>query len=271
MRSQKTSTEKQRHYYELLVAMTKKEILTKYKFAFFGLLWIIINPILQMLTIGLIFQHIIPVKVENYFIFLLVGLLPWNLFALSVTKSVSAIVNQRQLIQKSNFPRELIILSIVLSNVFHFFVALVLLIILLVTQNLIFNHTIHNTFEYLIRLLLLAPISLLLISVCTGFSLLFATLNVKFRDVNFIVNAILPLWFYATPIFYTLNLLPNKFAILYTINPLAGITQLYQMVLLNQPLMSPTFLSINILLCILIFAFGWWIFKKQSPYFDDWV
>ena len=92
---------KQRQWLDFLLAMAEKEIKARYKHAVLGFLWIVLNPLLQMLVIGFIFQFFVPVKVENYFLFLFSGLLPWNFFSMSLSKATPSIVYERSLIQKA--------------------------------------------------------------------------------------------------------------------------------------------------------------------------
>ncbi len=267
----KLLSSKQKHYLDFLIAMTEKEIKVRYKFALLGFLWIVLNPLLQMVVMGFIFQFFVPVKVNNYFLFLFVGLLPWNFFSMTVSKNTPAIINERALIQKAKFPRESIILSIVLSNLFHFSIAFGLLLLALATNKVFQGYSISELVFYIGRILLSLPLCLWLGCLTSGFSLLFSALNVRFRDVNFIVQAIMPLWFFATPIVYTLNLLPSQFQFLFLLNPLTGIIQLFQYILLNQPTGPTAYIMLNLLFGAVITLLGWKIFQQESPFFDDWV
>ena len=261
-----------RHYFDFLVAMTEKEIKARYKLAVLGFLWVVLNPLLQMLVIGFIFQFFVPVKVDNYFLFLFAGLLPWNFFAMTVQKTTPAIVFERSLIQKAKFPRESIILSIVLSNLFHLLIALSLLLIALIADKLLFEqYNLIQLFGYILRLLWTVPLLLWLTILTSGFSLLTSALNVKYRDVNFIIQAIMPLWFYATPIVYTLSLLPAKLRVLYYLNPMAGLIEIFQYVLLNLEISSVWLAVTSLIVSIGIFVGGWIVFQKESKFFDDWV
>lgn len=265
-------TAKQRHYVDFLVAMTEKEIKARYKFAILGFLWIVLNPLLQMLVIGFVFQFFIPVKVDNYFLFLFTGLLPWNFFSYTVTKNTPMIINERSLISKAKFPREAVVLSIVLSNLFHFLIALSLLLLVLLADKVFFDH--YNLFQliqYLSRLLLTLPLLIWVTALTSGLSLLLSALNVRYRDVNFIVQAIMPLWFYATPIVYTLKLLPSFLHPLFYLNPMVGIIESFHFSLLNLPFTSLNFIGVSVLMTIVIVYFGWKIFEKESKFFDDWV
>jgi ABC-type polysaccharide/polyol phosphate export permease len=265
-------TKEMTHWWDFVWAFTLKEVKVRYKKAFLGFLWMIINPLLQMAIIGLIFQFFVPVKVENYFLFLFAGLLPWNFFSYSVTKNTPMVLNERGLIKKAKFPREAIILSVVLSNLFHFLIAWTILVSLLIGDKIISEHyTVIQLITYLFRLCWTLPLIGWLVLITTGFSLLFATLNVRFRDVNFVVQAIMPVWFYATPIVYTLNILPESLSQYMYLNPLTGLIELFHFTLLNQPIQNVHYVAANFLLSLVIFLFGWMLFSKEAPFFDDWV
>lgn len=248
-------------WWSFLRVITKNEIKVRYKNAIFGFLWMFINPVIQMLIIGLVFQFFVPVKVDNYFLFLLLGLLLWNFFAYTVQKSVQSIVNERLLISKSNFPRETIVLSIVLSNFINLLISifLVFLFICIVGKISILN--------WLVSFLIFIP----LLMITTGFSLMLASLNVKFRDINFMVQAIIPLWFYTTPIVYSLELIPVNLRNYFYLNPLTGIVELYRFLVMGVIPNSFGLAYFSLSFSLIIFVLGLTIFLKQSPYFDDWV
>lgn len=225
-----------------------------------------------MLFIGLIFQFFVPVKVDNYFLFLFTGLLPWNFFSYSVSKNTPIMMNERSLIKKSNFPRESIVLAVVFSNLFHMIIAWVLLLLVLLGDKYFFDrYSLQQLLQYFATVLWTFPLIGWLTMLTTGFSLLFAALNVKYRDVNFLVQAILPLWFYATPIVYTLQLLPDMFSSMLYLNPLTGLYELFHAILLKQPVYEPELVALDLFLSICFFFLGCWVFMKESPYFDDWV
>ena len=118
-----------RHFWELLFAMTEKELRSRYKYTIFGFFWLVANPVLQMIIIYFVFSLFIKEPIPNYQYYLFIGLLVWNFFSLSLTKGTPCIVNERSLIKKAKFPRSVIPLSIIFSNLVHFSLALVLFII----------------------------------------------------------------------------------------------------------------------------------------------
>ena len=241
--------------------MTEKEIKARYKMAVFGFLWIFLNPLVQMLVLGFIFQFFIPIKTANYFEFLFPGLLAWNFFSYTVTKNTSMYINERALIQKAKFPRETIVLSVVLSNLFHFLMALVVFVLF----EWLINSKIHWW-----RWCLLPGIAFWLAILTSGLSLLFSSLNVKWRDINFGVQALMPLWFYATPVIYSLDLLPSWLARWIYLNPLTAIIGILRWAIMGTEV--PWFsLLISGISTIVIFETGVMVFRKESPFFDDWV
>lgn len=259
-----------RYWLDFLRAMTEKEFKSRYKHAFLGFLWVFINPLLQMLIIGLVFQFIIRADIDRYFVFLFTGLLPWNFFSYSVTKTAPSIVYERTLIQKAAFPRESIILSIILSNLIHFILILIPLALIIFTADL-FQSDFLNWDHYVVRFALLAPAIGWIVVLTTAISLIAATLNVKFRDTNFIVQALIPFWFYATPIMYTLTLLPERLIGWAYLNPLTPIIELFHYAVLGNQMTAPHLWFIGFLITMLLLGIGISLFKRNSPYFDDWL
>lgn len=253
--------ENTRHFFELLWRMTEKELRVRYKNTFFGFLWIFINPILQMLVIGFIFRLFIKVPIANYFLYLLVGLTTWNFFALSLTKATTSIVYERSLIKKAKFPRSVIPLSIILSNFINLFLSFLIFFIPVFWLG---------TFSDFWFLQLLLGFSMLLLTTI-GFSLLTSALNVKYRDINFFVQAIIVLWFYATPIVYSIFVIPKNFIWLWRINPLTSVVQLFQSAMAQAPSAGLLMIFANLIITLAILILGITIFLKESKNFDDWV
>lgn len=248
-----------KHYFDFLWVMTMSETKARYKHSIFGLLWAIINPIVYMLVLGLVFSLFI--KIPNYYLFLISGIIPWKFFSSSVSSATTSFVSHRTYLQKSKFPKEVIPLSIVLSNFFHFCVVLFLLIIYIVfSQNLLFPD-----------ILLIFPASIALFAFTIGTSLLFSTLNVKYRDTNFFVKSLIFLWFYATPIVYDLEILPSRFASFFAFNPLTSVFGVFRKAILGQKLLIDNMFYINTVLLLIVITAGIMIFKKESKYLVDWL
>jgi len=257
-----SSTQNIRNYLDFLWAMTEKELKARYKNTFFGFLWIFVNPLFQMLVIGFIFRFFVKEPIEDYFLYLLVGLLIWNFFSLSLLKTTPSIVNERSLIKKAKFPREVIPLSIIFSNFIHLILALLLL---LIPTLFIRTLDLMSLPKLFLGFILLLPFTI-------GISLFTSALNVRFRDINFFVQAILILWFYFTPIVYSINVIPRSVIWLWRINPLTSIVQLFQSAFIAAvPGPGPAMLLSNTVLNLIMVYLGIKLFFLESKYFDDWV
>ena len=264
--------QKQKYWVDFLLVMTQKEIKARYKHAALGFLWIIINPLSQMLVMGFVFQFFVPVRVDNYFLFLFAGLLPWNFFSQSLSKATPAFFYERNLIKKAKFPRESIVLSIILSNLFHFLVALLILVVLLVGDKVILeSYGFIELLLYMCRMLLLIPAILLLLVFTSGISLFTASLNVRFRDVNFMVQLAAMLWFYATPIIYALNLLPSFLRPIFYLNPMTFIIEIFHYALMDLSMEMPLFGIFSVFVSIFFVYIGRKVFLKETKDFDDWL
>jgi len=251
------------YFLELLLALTQKEIKARYKNAVLGFLWIFINPLLQMVVMGFVFSLIFKFGIKNYYLFLFTGLLPWNFFSLALTKATPRIVWDRNLIQKSKFPREVVPLSIILSHFFHFAVSWMMLIIYLFISRQWQFFTLSAIGYQLLA------ISLLLVFT-SGLSLITAAYDVFYRDINFVTQAVVLIWFYATPIIYPLRIIPQHYKIFFYLNPLSGIFSLLQKPLVENDLPLSILLS-QVGVIFLITFFGILIFRKKEKYFSDWL
>lgn len=250
------------HYFDLLWVMTRKEVEARYKRTVFGFLWMVINPLLQMVVVGTIFSQFVKEPINNYFHFLFVGLLVWNFFSISLTKATPSIVNERALIKKARFYRSVIPLAIVFANAFHFLVGLV-----------IFLPVVH----FFARELSwggLAGVGIglaQLVLLTVGITLFTSAVNVRFRDVTFFVQAMLVLWFYATPIVYPLEFISRASRGWWLLNPLTGIIEKIQFSLLGFPKPEPLFGIASLALTMMVLSVGLAVFFKESTDFDDWV
>jgi ABC-2 type transport system permease protein len=248
-----------KHYFDLLFGMTEKELKARYKNTVFGFLWMVINPILQMLVIGFVFTFFFKEPVAHYYEYLFIGLLVWNYFSLSLTKATACIVNERSLIHKANFPHTVLPLSIILSDLIHFLLGLAIFAVILSIQDVTFITRLPYFFAGII----------LLTCFTTGLSLLTATLNTFYRDVAFFIQAILIVWFYATPIVYSLSVIPSRLLWLWEINPLTIVLYLFHRAFINNISIPNAVLISNIVIIAGMTVIGIAAFQKFHRIFID--
>jgi lipopolysaccharide transport system permease protein len=249
------------HFFELLMAMTEREIKARYKNAVLGFLWIILNPLFQMIIIGSVFSYVFKTDIPSYFLFLFISLLIWNYCSYTISKVTPAIVFELSLIEKAKFPREVIPLSLVFANLFHTLISFFLLLVVCLAIN-----------KVVLWHLLFFPLGLIWITlIIIGIGFTTSALNVKYRDVNFFVTAFIPLWFYGSPILYPLSRVPEHLKFLFLFNPLSSSLELIRWVFLGTEFPETKLLVINFLITMFLFVLGVITFSRESKFFDDWV
>ncbi len=248
-------------YRDMLLMWIFREIRVRYKQSFLGAAWAILQPLVLMAMFTTVFSLMAKFPTDGipYPLFSYTALLPWTLFATSVSFGVSSLINNLNLVTKTYFPREVLPMGVVGAAIFDYFIASSIFFVML----LIYDVPITIYFLW-VPLLLVVQIFLML-----GVILLGAALTVFYRDVRFVVPLGVQLWLYATPIIYPVSLVPDRFRALYMLNPMAGIVESYRQVLLRgQP---PVFfdLALTTTVSIGLFIVGYTIFKRLEVHFND--
>jgi lipopolysaccharide transport system permease protein len=217
---------------ELIESIVIRDLKVRYKNSILGFLWSLINPLLLMLVFTLVFTFMLPnVSIPKFPVFVLTALLPWNFFTTSVMGAIGSIVGNGHLIKKVYFPREILTISTVFSNFVNFLLALPVLFALVVIFRI----------PLTIWIVYLPLIMIVQIAFTIGIGLILATLNVFYRDTGVIMEVIMQAWFFLTPVFYPVDILPEWKTVLglalpvrrltYILNPMASIIASYRSVL----------------------------------------
>ena len=190
-------------YRELLVGLVRKELKVRYKDSTLGFLWSMLNPAMYLAVFYVVFQIILGSGIPFFAIYLLSGLLSWNLFSASLTAATGSIVNNGALVNKVFFPREILPLATVGANLVHFFLQAVVLLSALV----VFQYGVALEYIWLV-----IPALLVVLLLVSGLAILFAALNVYARDLQHLLELVLLGWFWMTPIVYPWQLPADKLA-----------------------------------------------------------
>jgi ABC-type polysaccharide/polyol phosphate export permease len=244
----------------LLSQITLKEIKSRYKQSVVGYAWVLLNPLFQLLIYSFVFSIIFRFPTNNipYPIFLFVGLLPWIYFQTSLSAATLSLVDNADLLRKINFPREILPYSVVLSKTVDFFFAFLLLLIFMLVCKIPIQ----------ISIVWALPLFFVQMILMTGFSLLFSTLNLFYRDTQYLINLLLLIWLYLTPVVYPLSLVPVKYVFIYKLNPMVGIIESYRSSLFNLPFDIGT-IAWSGFSSLIMFIIGFTIFKKAEKVFGD--
>lgn len=248
-----------RYYRDLIVELVKKEIKVRYKNNILGYAWSILNPLAQAMVFFVAFQFILKVKIENYVLFLILGLFPWQWFLNSVISSSVSMIANANLIKKTVFPREYIVYAGVLNDMVHFVLSLPVLVLFL----LVYHQPIYFPHIFLFPVLVMVQLFVIL-----GISLLVASINVFFRDLERLVAILLNMLFYATPIVYALGMIPDRLKFIIYLNPLALLIINYRDIFLYGDVHWRYFL-LSVAYAVGIFLFGYITFNRLKSKFAE--
>jgi len=250
-------------YRELLWNLANREITQRYKQSVLGYAWVILNPLFQLIVMSFVFDIVlrIPSLGVPFILFLSAALLPWNLFTQSLVSSSNVLVSNSNLITKIYFPREILVYSTIIAKMVDFFFSCLVLVFFL------FIFKIPVTVYYL----WLPVIFVVQLFFMTGISLVVSALNLFYRDIQYLLNLVLLLWMYITPIMYPIEIIPEKYRFIMSLNPMAVIVNAYRQVLLSGKNPNLYSLGVAALVSFIVFSFGFILFKKLEGEFADYV
>ena len=248
-------------YRELLYFLVWRDLKVRYRQTLIGICWVVLQPLLTMIIFTAIFSRFAKIPSDGlpYPIFAYSGLLPWTLFASSLTRGSDSIVTNAQLISKIYFPRLLLPLSGILSPLVDFAISLVILIIMMIWYGTLPT----------VGILALPIFLVLAILTALAVGLWLSALNVRYRDVAHAIPFLIQLWMFASPIAYPVSLVPETWRLLYSLNPMAGVIEGFRWALLGKE--SPDFgvIMISSVMVLALLLPGIVYFKYTERTFAD--
>ena len=248
------------NYRQLLKSNVQKEIRGKYKGSFLGVLWSFVNPLLQVLVYAIVFPFILKNTQENYVVFLIIGVLPWTWFITSISQGTFCILANAGIVKKVYFPREILPISVVTSGAINFLISCIIILIFLFGSGIgLSPYIIFLPFIIVIQFIL--SLAILLIT---------CSINVYIRDAEYIINFLVNMLFYATPILYSPEIFKGSpISWIFRINPMAVIITGYRDSLFYQTMPNLSSLFIVLIASIILFFIGMAIFRKLEKGFAE--
>ncbi len=242
-----------------------KDIKIRYKFSSLGFLWAMIYPLGQMIILSVVFSFIVRFDIHAYPAFLLTGLLPWSFFAISVAKTTPSMLDNNDLIKKIYFPRDIIPIAQIISNLFDYCVALAVLVPFLIFFRIGFSHFIW-----------LLPVALLIqLFLTAGLCLMLSSLTVLYRDIKYMQELILMFGFYASPVFYPAAFVRDNISgfiyKIYYLNPMAGLIHIYRSIFYFKDWPDPLIVLYTFGFSVLVLYLGFIVFQRYERLFADLV
>lgn len=247
---------------ELFFFLSWRDILVRYKQTVIGIAWSLIRPLLTMIVFSVIFGKLAKLPSEGvpYPILVFVAMIPWQFFSNSLNESSNSLISNANMLSKVYFPRLIIPVSAVIVSLVDFLISTVILALLMLWYQVFPDW----------RVIILPFFLLLAFITSLGFGLWLAVLNVKYRDFRFIVPFIVQFGLYISPVGFSSSVVPEKWRLLYSLNPMVGIIDGFRWAILGGSirLYWPGFL-LSIILSLSVFAFGLWYFRKTERVFAD--
>lgn len=248
-------------YRELIWALALKELKLRYKRSVLGFLWALLNPLLLMMVTTLVFSSVLKQNIPHYAIFVLSMILPWTFFSQSLSYAAESVVGNGDLLKKVRVAKIIFPLAAVVSNMVNLLLSLIPLILIV----LVMRHPFHITWLYL-------PVPLLALTIFTvGATFFFATANVYYRDVAHILQVILQVWFYVTPILYEISLFPAQYQWIFKLNPLIFVMNGFRLSIYYGKLPQPQSILASFVCAFLALFIGFAVFRRYQDQFVYYV
>ena len=233
---------------------------SRYRKTVAGLIWVLISPIMIFSIQAFAFKSILKLKIDDYYLFLLSGLIPWIFIIQSLNMSVNTFTTKSPLLKSFHINPLILLFSSIFDNFINFMIAFAILLIPVISVS-----------DFSTVGIPFLPLGMLILSVgCVLLCLLFATAQVFYKDIQFVINLILVLMFFITPIYFTKELMPEKYTWLIFFNPLYVIIEPFRMCLYKFNFMEfcasfvKSIIFVTLLFC---FVFSYWKRKKYELYF----
>jgi lipopolysaccharide transport system permease protein len=248
-------------YRELLYFLVWRDVKVRYKQTIIGAAWAILQPLMTMMIFTVIFGNFAKIPSDGlpYSIFAYTALMPWNYFSQATSRGGISLVGEANLIVKVYFPRLIIPIASVASPLIDFFVSFLVLIVMMGWFGIVPGWNV-----------LYLPIFLLL-AVMTGFAVVLwlSPLNVRYRDVGHTVPFLIQFWLYASPVAYPVSLVPEKWRLLYSLNPMAGVIEGFRWTLLGKEAPAFGVIAVSAVMVVVLLLGGIVFFKRMERTFAD--
>jgi len=256
-------------YRELVLFLSWRDVLVRYKQTVLGAAWAVIQPIIQMLVFTFIFSKAAGLSSEGvpYPIFNYTALLPWGLFSKAMNDAGRSLVNNRNMITKIYFPRLTIPVASVLAGLVDFAIAFLVYIVLILYYTL--SPGSGFTFSFTPALLALPLFILLGLVAALGVSLWFSAANVIYRDVGHILPFLTQVWFFLTPIVYSSSEVSRQWQVVYALNPLTGVVEGFRWSLLGIQGLPWQLLAVSAGVALVLLVTGLVYFRNMERTFAD--
>lgn len=252
-------TSKTRHFIDIAIVLLQKDLKVRYKNTIFGYLWSVGHPLAFALVYYVAFKIVMRIQVEDYVLFLISGLFPWQWFSNSMHVSPGIFFANWTIIKKINFPRNLLPFTLVLQDMIHYILSIPVIVLFL----FVYGKRPYLSWIYGIPVLLVIQFAM-----TYGICLLISSVNLFFRDLERLTIIGLTLVFYITPIIYPETMIPDRFKALLSLNPFAYLIVNWRNLYIHGTI-EPLFIGVSLMHGLLFICVGQTVYKRLSWRFAE--
>lgn len=243
-----------------ILALIAKDFKLKYNSTALGFVWSLLMPTFTSAVYYFVFGIMMRFNAPNYLLYLMSGTFLWQFFANVVTQNGNVLMTNQGLLKKTSFDRELLVRGTFYTESIHFLLTVPVLLVMMACYK------VAPSPATIVPNLTVSFLSLLLLSV--GVSYFYAACNIYFRDLERIMNVVMMMWMFASPVFIPVSAIPDRYSWVYRVNPAAVILQVWRDIFYSPGWHPGTFLPL-LAGCSAIFLLGRWIFRKMEPGFAE--
>ena len=244
----------------MVFELTHRELRGKYKGSVLGFLWSYVNPLMQILVYAFVFSQIFKSGIEKFHIYLIVSMFPFNFFTGGVIQGLGSIRYQGGLVTKVYFPRQILPLVSLTVNFVNMLISFLIIYSILLISGWGINLKVQ---------VWLIPVMLIEYFFSLGLALMLSAVEVYFRDVEHIVSVLMMVWMYATPMFYSIQIIPEKYLPVFYCNPMLYIISMYQQILYYKIVPDMSYVLMGFGLAVISMIMGSIVFKKLEKRFAE--
>lgn len=248
-------------YRELLYFLVWRDLKVRYKQTVLGIAWVVLQPTFITLAFSIFFGRLARVPSDGipYPLFAFCGLLPWQLFVHALANSGNSLIANERLITKVYFPRLVVPLSAALSGLVDFCFGFVVLVALMAFYGVVPT----------VALWAVPGFVLMAMASAVGVGLWLSALNVEYRDIRYIIPFITQFWFFMSPVAYPSSLVPERWRLLYGVNPMTGVVEGFRWALLGQTAAPGRWMVVSVLVTLIVLIGGLYYFRRMEKTFAD--
>jgi lipopolysaccharide transport system permease protein len=248
-------------YRELLYFLAWRDFKARYKQTAFGIAWAVLQPVVTVAIFAVVFGGFVDIPSEGfpYPVFAFAGLLPWTYFSQSIIRGGSSLVASSSLVSKVYFPRLLIPIASMLTPLVDFMIAFLVLLVLMAWYGIVPT----------VGIVALPLLIVLTFATALAVSFWLSSLNVRYRDVGFMLHFLAQIWLYASPVIYPVSSVPEQWRLLYGLNPMVGVIEGFRWALLGKEAPDLGVMAVGMAAVVVLLVFGVRYFTRTERTFAD--